>query len=245
MLSCRHTQAAATEVECCPTGILPAERAQTPRITTAVDALTGCPAAVRETARIATTAVRWPAFTVGGVTVDGEGLWLRPRTSPAIARIIVLPDADHSPEYVAGCVDHSNGSQDQYALRLAEAGFEVLVMSLIDRQDTFSGTDAAQATAGGAAEGTFRPVYTNQPHREWLHRAAYQMVRGCGHSFPRGATDFSSPLSTFLLGAPHHRLRSPNGDRSSRCLGSIAINSTYWVVWIWRGRFDCDAFCCA
>lgn len=158
-------------------GILPGELAKTPRITAAVDVLGGYPEVVRETARVTTTAVCWPAFTVGAVTVDGEGLWLRPRTKPANARIIVIPDADHSPELVAGCIGDDTDLHDQYALRLAEAGFEVLVISLIDRQDTFSGTDTAQATVGGAEEGTFIPVYTNQPHREWLHRAAYQMVR--------------------------------------------------------------------
>jgi hypothetical protein len=90
--------------------------------------------------------------------------------------MIVLPDADQSPEHVAGCLRNTD-PRDHYALRLAEAGFEVLVVSMIDRQDTFAGTDAAQATVGGPHEGTFSPTYTNQPHREWLHRAAFQMVR--------------------------------------------------------------------
>lgn len=108
--------------------------------------------------------------------MEGEGVWLRPRTGTATARVIVLPDADQSPEYVAGCLSVAGGAQDHYALRLAEAGFEVLVVSLIDRQDTFAGSDAAEATVGGAAEASFSPTYTNQPHREWLHRAAFQMV---------------------------------------------------------------------
>jgi hypothetical protein len=158
-------------------GIVVAERAQTPRITTAVDALSGHPECVGQTTRVVASAVRWPAFTVGGVTVDGEGVFLRPRNCAATARIIVLPDADQSPEHASGLLDDGGSPRDHYALRLAEAGFEVLVMSLIDRQDTFAGSDAAQATVGGTAEATFTPTYTNQPHREWIHRPAFQMGR--------------------------------------------------------------------
>ena len=50
-------------------------------------------------------------------------------------------------------------------------------MSLIDRDDAFSGSDAAQATVGGVNEAAFAPTYTNQPHREWLHRPAFLMGR--------------------------------------------------------------------
>ena len=171
-----------------------------------------------QTPRITTTAVRWPAFATGGVTVEGEGLWLRPRAGAAAARIIVLPDADQSPEHVAGCL-HGTDPQDHYALRLAEAGFEVLVVSLIDRQDTFAGSDAAQATVGGATEGTFSPSYTNQPHREWLHRAGFQMV--CHHesSWQLIVLQLGILLvvsCAYCAGPSRHWLRSAKGDRGGR-----------------------------
>ena len=187
-------------------GVVASERAQTPHIMATVDALAG-PEIVGRTAAFTATAVRWPALTIGGVILHGEGLFLRQRAGPASARVIVLPDADHSPELVSGCLEGSN-PEDHYALRLAEAGYDVLVMSLIDRDDAFSGSDAAQATVGGATEATFAATsvhtqsaitcdvwvyfdrlvvetcdsYTNQPHREWLHRPAFLMGRtviGC------------------------------------------------------------------
>ena len=171
-------------------GIVPSELAQAPRITADVDALAGehdYNAAVG--GGCTATAVRWPAFTVGGAggaTAHGEGLLLRPAATPPRARIIVLPDADHSPEWVSGCVAAAPDS-DRYALRLAEAGCEVLVLALIDRADDFSGSDAAQSTVTATATATatfgalttskFGALRTNQPHREWLHRPAYEMGR--------------------------------------------------------------------
>ena len=52
----------------------------------------------------------------------------------------------------------------QFASRLAEHGCEVLVPVLIDRQDTWSGNPRLQR-------------FTNQPHREWIYRQAYEMGR--------------------------------------------------------------------
>ena len=99
-------------------GIVGSERAQTPRITAAVDALAG-PVIMGQTVAFTATAVCWPAFTVGGAVVHGEGLWLRQRTGTTPARVIVLPDADHSPELVSGCLMGSS-PQDHYALRLGK-----------------------------------------------------------------------------------------------------------------------------
>src|SRR6185437_14799158 len=51
----------------------------------------------------------------------------------------------------------------QWARRLAENGFELVVMALVDRSDRFSGSELAG--------------WTNQPHRECLYRQAYHMGR--------------------------------------------------------------------
>ncbi len=102
-------------------------------------------------------AVRWPALD----GVDGEGLLLVPEKAPK-ARVIALPDADWTPEMLVGL---SSGvpPAGQFARRLAEQGCEVLVPVLLDRRDTFSGNP--------------RVRMTNQPHREFVYRMAYEMGR--------------------------------------------------------------------
>jgi len=92
---------------------------------------------------------RWVRWPV----LDGvwaEGLLLAPRGVPA-CRAVVLPDADAQPE------------QSQLARLLAARGCQVLTPVLIDRQDAWSGIPQ------------FR--MTNQPHREWIWRMAYQAGR--------------------------------------------------------------------
>ncbi len=102
--------------------------------------------------------VRWTIFDV----VWAEGLWLRPKTAP-VARLVVVPDADQTPEMVAG-LGAGLVPERQYARRLAENGCEVLVPVLIDRRDTWSGNPRIHRL-------------TNQPHREWIYRQAYEMGR--------------------------------------------------------------------
>ncbi len=102
-------------------------------------------------------AVRWPVFE----GVDGEGLLLEPQTHP-VGRIVAVPDADWTPEMLAGLVPGVDASA-QFARRLAENGCEVLVPVLIDRADTWSGIPGIRMT--------------NQPHREWIYRMSYEVGR--------------------------------------------------------------------
>ncbi|HSH96044.1 MAG TPA: hypothetical protein VK968_17995, partial [Roseimicrobium sp.] len=111
-----------------------------------------------ETDRFTGYAVRWQIFE----GVYGEGILLHPKEKP-VARVIVLPDADQTPEMVIGMTP-GMVPDDQYARRLAENGCQVLVMTLIDRQDTWSGNKQAERV-------------TNQPHREWIYRQAFEMGR--------------------------------------------------------------------
>ncbi|HVV73719.1 MAG TPA: dienelactone hydrolase family protein, partial [Verrucomicrobiae bacterium] len=115
-------------------------------------------ALVGETEAFTVHAVRWPVFE----GVFGEGLWLRPKTRPA-ARVVALPDADQTPEMVAGLAPGLEPER-QFARRLAENGCEVIVPTLIDRQDTWSGNQALNR-------------FTNQPHREWIYRQAFELGR--------------------------------------------------------------------
>ncbi len=101
--------------------------------------------------------VSWPVFP--GTEV--EGLLLNPDQPPA-ARVVALPDADWSPEMLAG-LEPGLESQAQFARRLAENGCQVLIPVLIDRKDTWSGIPGIKMT--------------NEPHREWIYRMAFEVGR--------------------------------------------------------------------
>ena len=73
-------------------------------------------------------AVRWPAF--GDVT--GEGLLLTPTHRAPIANIVAIPDADQTPEQLAGLTS-GIAPESQFARRLAENGCRVIVPTLINR----------------------------------------------------------------------------------------------------------------
>ena len=100
--------------------------------------------------------VRWPVLK----GVHGEGLWLRQK-SKALATVICLPDADQTPEAIAGLIAGA-APEGQFARAFAEQGFDVFVPVLISREDTFSGNGELRR-------------FTNQPHREWIYRQAYEL----------------------------------------------------------------------
>jgi dienelactone hydrolase len=116
------------------------------------------PALVAETASYKVFAVRWPVLD----GVDGEGLWLEPKGKP-VAQVAALPDADWTPEMFAGLAA-GVPADFQYARRLAENGCRVIVPTLIDRRDEWSGSAKLNR-------------WTNQPHREFIYRQAYEMGR--------------------------------------------------------------------
>ncbi len=102
-------------------------------------------------------AVRWPALD----GIDGEGLLLKPKAAPS-AYVVAIPDADDSPEALVGLAPGVAADQ-QFARRLAEAGAMVVVPYILDRADDLSGNPAIR--------------FTNQPHREFIHRMSYEMGR--------------------------------------------------------------------
>ena len=104
--------------------------------------------------------VRWQVFD----EVEGEGLLLEPmKNVPIIAQIVALPDADWTPEMIIGITDELPPSA-QFAKHLAHAGCRVVIPVLINREDTYSGNPKIGAN-------------TNQPHREFIYRMAYQLGR--------------------------------------------------------------------
>jgi cephalosporin-C deacetylase-like acetyl esterase len=110
---------------------------------------------------------RGPAFTVYAVRwrvlagVLAEGLLLQPSKRP-MARVVAIPDADWTPEMFCGM---AAGLKEHTAMPnvLAANGVQVVVPTLISRDDSYSGNPAIS--------------FTNQPHREFIHRQAFEMGR--------------------------------------------------------------------
>ncbi|MEX2168655.1 MAG: hypothetical protein WD851_05065 [Pirellulales bacterium] len=102
-------------------------------------------------------AVRWQVLP--GITA--EGLLLQPR-EPPVARVVALPDADWTPEMFAGIAE-GLGNHHPIARQLAANGVQVIVPTLISRADDYSGSELV--------------AYTNQPHREFVYRQAFELGR--------------------------------------------------------------------
>ena len=110
---------------------------------------------VAENEFVAIHAVRWPVLD----GVSAEGLFLQPKRDP-IARWVAIPDADWTPEMISGL----ESCDTRFALSLAGMGCEVLVPTLISRDDTYS----ANPEIGRV---------TNQTHREFVYRQAFELGR--------------------------------------------------------------------
>ncbi len=115
------------------------------------------PAHVAAADRFEIYAVRWPVFD----GVYAYGYWLEP-TGKVGAQVVVVPDADWTPEQIAG-IAPGLPVQAQLARRFADAGVRVLVPALVDRSDTWSGNPLV------------RPVEI--PHRSFIYLQAFHLGR--------------------------------------------------------------------
>ena len=106
---------------------------------------------IAETSGYRVYQVRWPVLN----RVWGEGLLVQPKSKP-LGNIIALPDADQTPEQLMG-LSRGIPKESQFARRLAENGFQVLIPVLISR---------SAIPEGKAAE---------QTYREWIYRQAFHM----------------------------------------------------------------------
>lgn len=113
------------------------------------------PAMILDTKAYQIYRVRWPVLP----GVHAEGLWMRPQFS-ATACVVAIPDADWTPEMIAGLAD----CDSYFAGELARLGCEVLIPTLVNRDTTFSGN----ADIG-------RKV--NLTHREFIYRPAFELGR--------------------------------------------------------------------
>jgi dienelactone hydrolase len=119
---------------------------------------------VARASRFKVYAVRWQVCseaTGDYSSLEGEGLLLEP-TGRARARVVAVPDADWAPEAAVGLAPGVPAAA-QFPRRLAENGCQVIVPLLIDRSDKWSGIAGVKMT--------------NQPHREWIYRIAFEVGR--------------------------------------------------------------------
>jgi dienelactone hydrolase len=113
------------------------------------------PAKVVEGGGVAIFAVRWSVYP----GVEAEGLLLVPE-GEIRADMVAVPDCLSSPEAFAGLAPMPGSP---VAMNLARQGCRVLVPTLVDRSDEFSGNPKIRMT--------------NLSHREWIYRMAYEAGR--------------------------------------------------------------------
>ncbi len=126
---------------------------QNPAVVLERIAVNNDPEIVAETPKYRIYQVRWPVLN----RVNGEGLLLEPKTK-ALGNVVAIPDAGQTPEQLAGLVT-GIAPESQFARRLAENGYQVLIPVLINRDILFPGTPQQQT------------------HREWIYRQAFHMGR--------------------------------------------------------------------
>ncbi|MGA8594842.1 MAG: hypothetical protein WB676_08870 [Bryobacteraceae bacterium] len=122
-----------------------------------LDTTTSTSPVIASSKRYKVYAVRWRVFE----DVTAEGLLLEP-AEQAVARVVAIPDADLTPEMLAG-VEIGFDPNSQFARRLAENRCQVLIPVVINRGDTWSGIPEIRMT--------------NQSHREWIYRMAFEAGR--------------------------------------------------------------------
>lgn len=113
------------------------------------------PLVIAETSTYRVYQVRWPVLN----NVYGEGLLLQPKAQSA-GNVIAIPDADQIPEQLAGLAEGIPAAS-QFARRLAEHGYQVLIPVVISRDVLMPGSN---------------PLLW-QTHREWIYRQAFHMGR--------------------------------------------------------------------
>jgi len=115
------------------------------------------PALVAETSRYRVEQVRWPVLE----GLWGAGLLVQPKAE-VVGSIVVVPDADQSPEQWLGLAPGLDATS-QVVRRCAENGFEIIIMQTI-RRDKIATDDA-------------RLSESEQTYREWIYRQAFHMGR--------------------------------------------------------------------
>ena len=109
--------------------------------------------------------IRWtvlPGFPAEGLYVTPTGTATMPSAPPAM---VLIPDAGETPEDILGLTATLTGRQ-QMGLRFAAAGFRLVIPTTLSR--------CAFRGERGDDEAVIK---SNQTHREWIYRQAFQMGR--------------------------------------------------------------------
>ncbi len=137
--------------------------ARLPLTSPEVIAAVGTDSVIASSEKFTVQAIRWPVLSdpspqgAGLPSIYGEGLLLTPK-GDVFANVIVLPDADQTPEQMCG-ITAGLRECEQVPRYLAEAGCRVVVPAIISRQ---------REKRLGRADLT---------NREYLHRAAFELGR--------------------------------------------------------------------
>lgn len=111
------------------------------------------PLIIAETPAFRVYAIRWPVLHL----IYGEGLLLEPKTQ-AVGNVVAVPDADQTPEQLAGLAEGIPPAS-QFARHLAANGYRVIIPVVVSRELLFPGT------------------LQQQTYREWVYRQAFHMGR--------------------------------------------------------------------
>lgn len=109
--------------------------------------------------------IRWtvlPGFSAEGLYVTPTSVTAMPSAPPAM---ILIPDAGETPEDILGLTATLRGQQ-QMGLRFATAGFRIVIPTTLSREP-FKGENGNDEAI----------IKSDQTHREWIYRQAFQMGR--------------------------------------------------------------------
>ncbi len=121
---------------------------------------------VAETPQFTVHQVRWQVLE----GLYAEGLLVNPKSTlstgtPQAPAVVLIPDASETPEDLLG-IGARLPAEQQMGLRFAEAGYRLLIPATINRE-IYAGPDGDDQ----------RIKRSDQSHREWIYRQAFQMGR--------------------------------------------------------------------
>jgi len=102
--------------------------------------------------------VRWAVLP----GINAEGLVLEP-AGKTVGTIIAIPDSRWSPDEFCGATPGDSKAPSDLPQLLVSNGFRVVIPTLLSRDDDFSGNPEI--------------AMTNQTHREWVYRSAFEVGR--------------------------------------------------------------------
>ena len=155
-------------------------------------------------------AVRWTVYP----GVEAEGILLEPQAGEEIrADVVAVPDCASSPEALAGL---GGGPGSALAYRLALQGCRVLIPTLVDRTDEFSGDPQIRMT--------------NLSHREWIYRMAYEAGR---HIIGYEVDEVRAAVDWFRQTGPRERPVGVVGHGEGGLIAFYAAAADTRIDWAW------------